>query len=401
MIHKKKVDLVIMVGGRGSRINRYTKKIPKPLIKFGKISFVKHLMNYYSKYNFSNIYLLAGYKGALIKKKYNNKLINLIPIKCIVEKKKLGTAGALSQLKNKINNDFLLINGDSFSTLNIDNFINRPIKKKQFGTILVTHNKYYKNNNKLSNLSLDKFSKLNINGGKLMNAGVYYFKKQFLNIIKNKCLSLEDDILPGLIKHNKFQGYLCNEYFIDIGTYINLKKAKKTLPPIFKKPAAFFDRDGVINEEKNYVYKKEQFIFKKNVLKAIKFLNNKNIYVFIITNQAGIAKGYYSEEQFFKLQKFIKFFLVSKKIYINDIRYCPYHKNGIIKKFKKVSEFRKPGNLMICDLFNNWSIIRNKSFMIGDKPTDQLCAKKSSLYFEFVHNDLLRQVKMITKKLKI
>jgi len=105
----------------------------------------------------------------------------------------------------------LLINGDSFSTLNIDNFINRPIKKKQFGTILVTHNKYYKNNNKLSNLSLDKFSKLNINGGKLMNAGVYYFKKQFLNIIKNKCLSLEDDILPGLIKNNKFQGYLCNE----------------------------------------------------------------------------------------------------------------------------------------------------------------------------------------------
>lgn len=401
MIHKKKIDLIIIVGGKGSRINRYTKKIPKPLIKFSKISFVKHLMNYYSKHNFSNIYLLAGYKGALIKKKYNNKLINLIPIKCIVERKKLGTAGALSQLKNKINNDFLVINGDSFSDFNIDNFINQKIKKKQFGTILVTYNKYYKNNNKLSNLSLDKFSKLNINGGKLMNAGVYYFKKQFLNIIKNKYLSLEDDILPDLIKNNKFQGYLCNKYFIDIGTYVNLKKAKKTLPLIFKKPAAFFDRDGVINEEKNYVHKKKKFIFKKNVLEAIKFLNKKKIYTFIVTNQAGIAKGYYSEEQFLKLQKFIKFFLVSQKIYINDIRYCPYHKDGIIKKFKKISKFRKPGNLMICDLFNNWSVIRNKSFMIGDKTTDQLCAKKSSLYFEFVQNDLLKQVKMITKKLKI
>jgi D,D-heptose 1,7-bisphosphate phosphatase len=390
-----------MVGGRGSRINRYTKKIPKPLIRFHKITFVKHLMNYYSKYNFANIYLLAGYKGITIKKKFDNKLINLIPIKCIIEKKPLGTGGALSQLKNKINNDFLVINGDSFIPLDLDKFINQTLQKKQLGSILVTNNKNYKTNKKLSTLSLNRYSKLKINGGKLMNAGVYYFKKKFLSIVKQNHFSLEDDILPGLIKNDKLQGHFCKQYFIDIGTYKNLKKAKKILPSLFKKPAVFFDRDGVINEEKNYVFKKKQFIFKKNVLKTIKYLNKKNIYVFIVTNQAGIAKGYYSEKQFLKLQKYVKFFLIDKKIYINDIRYCPYHKNGIIKKFKKDSKFRKPGNLMINDLFNNWSIIRNKSFMIGDKISDQLCAKNSSLYFEFVENNLLRQIKKIIKKLKI
>jgi D-glycero-D-manno-heptose 1,7-bisphosphate phosphatase len=390
-----------MVGGKGSRINRYTKKIPKPLIKFHKIPFVKHLMNYYSKYNFANIYLLAGYKGTTIKKKYDNKLINLIPIKCIVEKKPLGTGGALSQLKNKINNDFLVINGDSFIPLDLDKFINQTLKKKQFGSILVTNNKNYKTNKKLSTFGLNRRSQLRINGGKLMNAGVYYFKKKFLNIIERKNFSLEDDILPVLIKNDKFQGHFCKQYFIDIGTYINLKKAKKILPSLFKKPAVFFDRDGVINEEKNYVFKEKQFIFKKNVLKTIKFLNKKNIYVFIVTNQAGIAKGHYSEKQFLKLQKYVKFFLIDKNVYINDIRYCPYHKNGIIKKYKKDSKFRKPGDLMIKDLFNNWSIIRNKSFMIGDKTSDQLCAINSSIYFEFVENDLLKQIKKITKKLKI
>jgi D-glycero-D-manno-heptose 1,7-bisphosphate phosphatase len=401
MILKKKIDLVILVGGKGSRINRYTKKVPKPLIKFDKIAFVKHLMNYYSKYNFANIYLLAGYKGNTIKKNYDNKLINLIPIKCIVEKKKLGTGGALSQLKNKINNDFIVINGDSFIPLDLDKFINQTLKKKKIGSILVTNNKNYKTNKKLSTLSLNRRSELRINGGKLMNAGVYYFKKKFLNIIERKHFSLENDILPVLIKNDKLQSHFCKQYFIDIGTYINLKKAKKILPSLFKKPAVFFDRDGVINEEKNYVFKKKQFIFKKNVLEAIKFLNKKNIYVFIVTNQAGIAKGYYSEKQFLKLQKYVKFFLIDKKIYINDIRYCPYHKNAIIKKYKKDSKFRKPGNLMINDLFNNWSIIRNKSFMIGDKMSDQLCAKNSSIYFEFAENDLLKQIKKITKKLKI
>ena len=398
---KKKIDLVILVGGKGSRINRYTRKIPKPLIKFDKITFLKHLINYYAKYNFANIYLLAGYKGNIVFKKFNNKLINLIPVKCIIEKKKLGTGGALHQLKNRTNNDVLVVNGDSFIHFDVEKFVNKKIKKNKIGSILVTHNKNYKSNNKLSRLSLNKYSQLNLNGGKLMNSGVYYFKNKFLNLVKYKNLSLEDDILPKLIKKNNFQGYLCKNYFIDIGTYSNLKKAKKTFSLIFKKPAVFLDRDGVINEQKNYVFKKNQFFFRKNVLSAIKFLNKKEFYVFIVTNQAGIAKGYYTEKQFLKLQLDIKNLLIKKKIYINDIRYCPYHKKGILKKFIKDSKFRKPGNLMIKDLFRNWSIIRDKSFMIGDKVSDQLCARKSFLYYEFVENDLLKQVRKISKKLKV
>ena len=216
----------------------------------------KRILNYYAKYNFANIYLLAGYKGNIVFKKFNNKLINLITVKCIIEKKKLGTGGALHQLKNRTNNDVLVVNGDSFIHFDVEKFVNKKIKKNKIGSILVTHNKNYKSNNKLSRLSLNKYSQLNLNGGKLMNSGVYYFKNKFLNLVKYKNLSLEDDILPKLIKKNNFQGYLCKNYFIDIGTYSNLKKAKKTFSLIFKKPAVFLDRDGVINEQKNYVLKK-------------------------------------------------------------------------------------------------------------------------------------------------
>ena len=83
-----KLDLVILVGGHGTRILKYTKNLPKPLIKINDREFLSYIINHYSKYCFENIYLLAGYKGNLIKKIYHNTLSNLIKIECIIEKKK-------------------------------------------------------------------------------------------------------------------------------------------------------------------------------------------------------------------------------------------------------------------------------------------------------------------------
>ena len=103
------LDLVILAGGLGKRISFITKSIPKPLIKFGKLSFLNHLINFYAKYNFNKIYILAGYKGNLIKKKFDKKIINLTPIKCIVEKKLKGTAGALKELKKQKMKNFILV----------------------------------------------------------------------------------------------------------------------------------------------------------------------------------------------------------------------------------------------------------------------------------------------------
>jgi NDP-sugar pyrophosphorylase family protein len=297
--YKKKIDLVILAGGRGARIKKFTKKIPKPLIKIKNLSFIKHLLNYFSKYDFSSIYILAGYKGKKIKKEYNKKIINLIPIKCLVEKKKLGTAGALSQLKTK--NNLMVINGDSFSNLNINSFINKD-EKNYYAKMLLLKNTNYKSNNKLSNLRLEKKTKFISFGGKLMNGGIYLFKNQVLKIIKKKYSSLEEEVIPSLIKKKKIKGFFDKNYFIDIGTYTNLNLAKNNLNKFFRRPAAFLDRDGVINENKEYVCEEKRFFLKKNVLKAIKYLNKKKIYVFIITNQAGIGKGYYTEEKFLNFQ---------------------------------------------------------------------------------------------------
>lgn len=397
----KKIDLIILAGGKGQRIKKYTKFVPKPLIKIKHKPFLKYLLNYYSKYNFNKILLLCGYKGNKIKKIYHKKNINLIPIECIIEKRRLGTGGALYQIKNKLKNDFLLINGDSFLEFDFKKFLEKKFQNNSLGKMILVNRKSYKTNNKLSSLKLDYKKNLIKFNGDYMNAGIYFLKKEILKKILKTNYSLENDILPKLILKKKIEGIFSKGFFIDIGTYKNLKIAKKQLYKITKSSAAFLDRDGVINHDTGYVHQIKDFKIKKNVFAAIRYLNKKKINVFIVTNQAGIGKGYFTEKEFINFQTQVKKLLTKNKCYINDLRYSPFHPEAKIKKYRKTTKLRKPGNLMIKNLKNNWNIDLSKSFMIGDKETDKIAAQSSKIYFEYDQNNLLKQVKKICKNLGI
>ncbi len=158
------------------------------------------------------------------------------------------------------------------------------------------------------------------------------------------------------------------------------------------------DRDGVINHDKGYVHNKNNFKFRPGVLKGLKLLNDKNYYIFIVTNQAGIAKKIFSLNDFNKLHIFLKQKLQTKDIFIDDVSFSPFHPNAKVKKYKKNSLTRKPGNLMIERIKKKWHLNLSKSFMIGDKNSDKICAKKSGLYFEFAKENFYYQAKSIIKK---
>jgi len=175
---------------------------------------------------------------------------------------------------------------------------------------------------------------------------------------------------------------------------INKNKLQKSN----KRRAIFLDRDGTINYDYGYTHKFSDFKFRPYVIKGLSYLTKKDYLIFIVTNQAGIAKGIFKMADLTKLHKKLLYFLKNKKITINEIQFCPYHPEGIIKKFKKKTNYRKPGNLMIKKIINNWNIDLDKSFMLGDKKTDKLAANKSNLYFEYVEKNFFKQVVKIVKK---
>ena len=163
--------------------------------------------------------------------------------------------------------------------------------------------------------------------------------------------------------------------------------------------AAFLDRDGVINFDKGYLSKFSDIKFRVGVFKGLRLLNKKKFKIFIITNQAGVAKGVIKIEDLKILnQKLIKF-LKKKNIIISKIEYCPHHKNGVVKRFTKICKCRKPNNLMIRKVLKKWKVKKNKSFMIGDRLTDKLCAKKSKIYFEYAKPNFFFQIKSILKNI--
>ena len=226
---KKKIDLVILAGGKGKRLRTITKnKVPKPLVKINGKPFLDLLLQNLSKYNFDNIFILCGYKGYQILKKYNKKKINNKLISCVIEKKPMGTGGALKNIKNKISKKFLLVNGDTFK-INYNLILNYNLGNKS-GLMLLTNSKENSLTNKLNNLSLKngkvKFSKRS----KMINSGVYLFKHKIIekiNSYKGKQISLENDVLKNLIMNGKICGLKKKGYFIDIGTRRNYTKAKK------------------------------------------------------------------------------------------------------------------------------------------------------------------------------
>lgn len=165
--------------------------------------------------------------------------------------------------------------------------------------------------------------------------------------------------------------------------------------------AVFFDRDGVLNYDYGYVYKYNNFIWRTNVLRALKLLNKKNYYIFIITNQAGIGRGHYKDKDFINLHKRLKMDLNLKKIYIDEVKYCPHHPIFARGIYKKKCKCRKPNNLLIRNILKKWPINLSKSFMLGDKVSDKNCAKKSNLKFYWAEKDIYHQLKKIINKKNI
>lgn len=143
--------------------------------------------------------------------------------------------------------------------------------------------------------------------------------------------------------------------------------------------AVFLDRDGVINVDKGYVHKIEDFEFYPNVFEALKKLQDNGFKLFIVTNQSGIAVGYYTEEDFLKLTDYMLKEFEKHGIKIEKVYYCPHHENGTVEKYSIKCDCRKPESGMIRQAIKEFGVDTSKSFLIGDKENDILAAHKEGI----------------------
>jgi len=161
-----------------------------------------------------------------------------------------------------------------------------------------------------------------------------------------------------------------------------------------KKPAVFLDRDGVINKDNGYVAQVDDFEFIEGVIEACIELKKKGYLLVVITNQSGIARGLFSEEQFHTLTEWMDWSLADRGVDLDGIYYCPHHAEAGIGEFKIDCDCRKPKPGMLLNAVEDLNIDLEASILVGDKVSDL----QAGIAAGVKTNYLVRTGKVITEQ---
>lgn len=393
---------VFLVGGLGTRLKDRTKSTPKPLLEIGGRPFLDYLLDEAARHGFDDILLLSGHLGEQVEALYQARDWHGARIRVLREPKPLGTGGALRFAADLLAPAFLMANGDSFFDINLRvlaapgnpqggiTMALRPAATgKRYGSV------------QFEGGLVKSFHAPEENMTGPINAGIYCASREIVDRIPDGVVSLEGAIFPSLAREGRMRGILRDGYFIDIGVPDDFERADREMAKHTERPAIFFDRDGVLNHDRGYVHRPDDFHWREGAKEAIRLCNERGAFAFVVTNQAGVARGFYDETAVHDLHRWIDEELAQHCAHIDAYEYCPDHPDGTVSAYAKSSPRRKPAPGMIMDLFAKWRCDRTKSFLIGDQESDIAAATAAGIAGYKPQDDLAAQISRLLDALGI
>jgi D-glycero-D-manno-heptose 1,7-bisphosphate phosphatase len=367
---------VILVGGLGTRLAELTATTPKPLLKVGDRPFLEFLLREAARFGFRRILLLAGWRGEQVEAYLETsgavRALGL-EISVAVESEPAGTGGALWLARDALDEWFYLVNGDSWFDFNWLALLTVDGAVAATATMALRSTKHperygaVETNGSLVRRFRERPSATL--GPSQVNAGVYFVSRRIVEQLSARC-SLERDGFAKLASAGLLRAGVYPGRFIDIGVPEDYAGAQSLIPTWPTRPAVFLDRDGTINEDTGYVHTTEGFRWLPGATSALRRLNDAGYYVFVVTNQAGVARGFYDEAQVVALHAWMQSKLRVAGAHIDDFRYCPHHPDGVVEAYRGQHAWRKPSPGMLLDLMQAWPIDVERSVMIGDQLSD-------------------------------
>jgi len=364
---------VVLAGGRGTRLKPFTDKNPKPMVLVNGRPFLEHLIEMLKENGIKEVVILTGYLSEKIKEYFGNGSKFGIKIKYsftpFLDENKIENESGL-RIKNAqdlLDNNFLLMYCDNYWPLQIDK-LEKFYQEHNTDVIITAYSN--KDNSTKNNILIDdngyviKYDRnrteKNLNG---VEIGFFIIDKKVLKIIPEHNSHFERDILPKLISKKQVSGYLTDHKYYSIST---LKRAKLTEKFLRPKKVVFLDRDGVINKKAgkaDYVKNWSEFEFLPGAIKALEILSQKGYDVYIITNQAGIARRMMTEKDMKVIHQKMKKELEKSKAKIDGIYYCPHG-------WKDDCECRKPKPGLLFQAARDHDLDLTKTIFIGDDERD-------------------------------
>jgi D,D-heptose 1,7-bisphosphate phosphatase len=374
-----------LIGGLGSRLGSLTANMPKPLLDCGGQPFLFWVLRELSRFGIEEIILLAGFRSERVEefcRAAEASLPKPLKLTLSVEPEPAGTGGAIWHARGHLDESFLLINGDSWIDTNLARFLAgaaeipdavgymllRAMEDcSRYGVVEVAGSR-----------AVSFREKPAVKQPGLINGGIFILDRAVLDYLTPNC-SLEKDVLPVLAAKRLLHATAMEGYFIDIGIPADYERAQRELPKRLRRPAVFFDRDGVLNEDSGWVGSPERFRWTDGAMDAVRQVNDLGCHAFVVTNQAGVAKGFYGEHDVAHLHGWMTDGLRAFGATIDDIRYCPFHPEATVERYRRHSDWRKPGPGMILDLLHKWNVDADRSLLIGDKESDLEAARAAGV----------------------
>ena len=391
------MKVVIMAGGKGTRITSVASDIPKPMILIDGKPVLEHEIECLRKQGFTDIILTVSHLGNVIMDYFQDGSKFGVHIEYYFEKEPLGNAGALFKIKDKLTEDFLLLNADAMFDVDFNRFVDFHKRHNALVTLFTHPNSHpydsgliISNEHNQGEKWLAKEDERPMYYKNRVNAGLHVISPTVLNqVINTQKIDLDRQLLKPLAGTKLMYCYDSPEYVKDMGTperYYSVcedfkagRVQSKNLSN--KQKAIFLDRDGTINKHVGFLREIEQFELLPNTSEAIKKINDSGYLAIVVTNQPVVARGEVTFEQLDQIHNKMETLLGKDGAYLDGIYFCPHHPHkgfeGEIPELKVECECRKPKPGMLLQAAKDFNIDLSKSWMIGDSDNDILAGENA------------------------
>lgn len=434
------MKVIIMAGGKGTRIASVKSDVPKPMIEICGKPILLWQIESLKEQGLTDITLVIGYLGHIIKDYFGDGSKFGVNISYFVEESPLGTAGAL--FKMNLEEDFLLLCGDVILNVDYHRFIEFHRANKAWASLMAHPNGHPYDSSLLVTEILPPQEKggnpvdthrvvkwMNKEDERLyyknrVNAGIEIISPELLKETMKHFvprhpetpdkIDLDRDVLKPNIGTGRIYAYDTPEYIKDMGTpdrYYEVEKdiqigKVKARNLSQKQKAIFLDRDGVINKHIGFLRKSEEFELVPGAIEGIKAINKSGYLAIVVTNQPVIARGECTFEELQKIHDKMETQLGKEGAFLDAVYICPHHKDkgfeGERPEYKFDCDCRKPKPGLLLQAAKDFNIDLSQSYMIGDNVTDvesgkNAGCKESYLIATNEDNALLNIVNSISK----
>jgi D,D-heptose 1,7-bisphosphate phosphatase len=368
-------EAIVLAGGLATRLGDTSADVPKCLQPVAGRPFLDHVIWNLRRQGVRRVVLCTGRLHEAVEAHVRDGSALGVEAVYAREAEPLGTAGAAALGARQLSGDLAVVcNGDSLFDVNQLDLAVHLRRAPDAFTALALHRE--PDAERYGSVVLDPdgriatFEEKGAVGDALVNGGVYCARTAWLSSLQVAPYSLERDVFPGLAAEGRLVGVVRDGFFTDIGTPGSLLAAQESVASWRHKPCAFLDRDGVINVDGDYVHTPAEFRYTPGMPDAIRLLNDSGWLVIVITNQAGIGRGLYTETEYAWFESWIDRMLAEEGAHVDAWYHCPHHPTAGLGEYRRECDCRKPAPGMMLRAIDEWGPDVARSFMIGDMPKD-------------------------------